>query len=395
MANTPESPQGPPDLDEIWRRFIKRLRTGTATSNPGPAGSPAGGGFSGIPINLPRFFSLLLLVLILVWLASGFYIVNAGSQGVILRFGKYLEMTAPGPHWHLPWPIESQAQGSPVNVDQVRTVELGYRGTTREKMPHESLMLTDDENIIDNQYAIQYTIKDARQFLFNNRNPDETVMQVAETAIREVVGRHPMDFVLYEGRAEISDQAARLMQQILDSYQTGIAISKVNMQNAQPPEQVQASFDDAVKAGQDRERLTNEAQAYANDILPKAQGTASRLVQEAKAYSQKVVIQAEGDASRFKQVQTQYAKAPEVTRQRLYQDMMQQLLSNTTKVVADQKAGNSLLYLPLDKLIQQSGNETEAQKAASAAAPAGTAAAPAEGDRSRDTFRNRDREQRP
>jgi membrane protease subunit HflK len=395
MANTPESPQGPPDLDEIWRRFIKRLRTGTATPNPGPSGSPAGGGFTGIPINLPRFFSLLLLVLILVWLASGFYIVNAGSQGVILRFGKYLEMTAPGPHWHLPWPIESQAQGSPVNVDQVRTVELGYRGTTREKMPHESLMLTDDENIIDNQYAIQYTIKDARQFLFNNRNPDETVMQVAETAIREVVGRHPMDFVLYEGRAEISDQAARLMQQILDSYQTGIAISKVNMQNAQPPEQVQASFDDAVKAGQDRERLTNEAQAYANDILPKAQGTASRLVQEAKAYSQKVVIQAEGDASRFKQVQAQYAKAPEVTRQRLYQDMMQQLLSNTTKVVADQKAGNSLLYLPLDKLIQQSGNETEAQKAASAAAPAGTTAAPAEGDRSRDTFRNRDREQRP
>jgi membrane protease subunit HflK len=395
MANTPESPQGPPDLDEIWRRFIKRLRTGTATPNSGPSGSPAGGGFTGIPINLPRFFSLLLLVLILVWLASGFYIVNAGSQGVILRFGKYLEMTAPGPHWHLPWPIESQAQGSPVNVDQVRTVELGYRGTTREKMPHESLMLTDDENIIDNQYAIQYTIKDARQFLFNNRNPDETVMQVAETAIREVVGRHPMDFVLYEGRAEISDQAARLMQQILDSYQTGIAISKVNMQNAQPPEQVQASFDDAVKAGQDRERLTNEAQAYANDILPKAQGTASRLVQEAKAYSQKVVIQAEGDASRFKQVQVQYAKAPEVTRQRLYQDMMQQLLSNTTKVVADQKAGNSLLYLPLDKLIQQSGNETEAQKAASAAAPAGTTAAPAEGDRSRDTFRNRDREQRP
>lgn len=344
---------------------------------------------------MPRFFSVVFLILVLVWLASGFYIVNAGSQGVILRFGKYLEMTPPGPHWHLPWPIESQAQGSPVNVDQVRTVELGYRGTTRDKMPHESLMLTDDENIIDNQYAIQYTIKDARQFLFNNRNPDETVMQVAETAIREVVGRHPMDFVLYEGRAEISDQAAHLMQQILDTYQTGIAISKVNMQNAQPPEQVQASFDDAVKAGQDRERLTNEAQAYANDILPKAQGTASRLVQESKAYSQKVVIQAEGDASRFKQVQTQYAKAPEVTRQRLYQDMMQQLLTNTTKVVADQKAGNSLLYLPLDKLIQQSGTDSEAAKATAPEAPASGLTAPQEADRSRDTFRNRDREQRP
>lgn len=399
MANTPENPQGPPDLDEIWRRFIKRLKNGAPPPNQQPgSGSAPGGPAMGIPLNLPKFFSLLALVAVVVWLASGFYIVNAGSQGVILRFGKYLEMTAPGPHWHLPWPIESQAVGSPVNVDQVRTVELGYRGTTREKMPHESLMLTDDENIIDNQYAIQYTIKDARQFLFNNRNPDETVMQVAETAIREVVGRNRMDFVLYEGRAEISDQAAHLMQQILDSYQTGISISKVNMQNAQPPEQVQASFDDAVKAGQDRERLTNEAQAYANDILPKAQGTASRLVQEAKAYSQRVVIQAEGDASRFKQVQAQYAKAPEVTRQRLYQDMMQQVLTNTTKVVADQKAGNSLLYLPLDKLIQQSASEGDASKAgaAPAAAAPATPAAPSADDRgNRDSFRNRDREQRP
>lgn len=414
--------EGPPDLDEIWRRLVQKLKSKGAPGQAAPrssGGAPAGPGGGG-GVSLPGGKTALLALLaglVVVWLLSGFYIVDAGRIGVILRFGKFQETTAPGPHWHLPYPIETQAAGSPLNVAQVRTVELGYRTNLKSKVLHESLMLTDDENIIDNQFAIQYTIKDPQAFLFNNRDPDEAVMQVAETAIREVVGRNKMDFVLYEGRSQIADESARLMQEILDRYQTGIAISKVNMQNAQPPEQVQAAFDDAVKAGQDRERQTNEGQAYANDIIPRAKGTASRLLEEAKAYAQRVVIRAEGDASRFKQVLGEYVKAPEVTRQRLYQDMMQQVLTNTTKVVADQKSGTNLLYLPLDKLIQASDRAEGAADGAPAprpaitppatapatsSAPAGTSSttSPPQVDagqegRSRDAFRSRDREPRP
>ncbi|MHB8353718.1 MAG: FtsH protease activity modulator HflK [Burkholderiales bacterium] len=412
--------EGPPDLDEIWRRLVQKLKSKGASGQAAPHSSgtpPSSSGGTGR--NLPggkNALLALLVGLVVVWLLSGFYIVDAGRIGVILRFGKFQETTAPGPHWHLPYPIETQAAGSPLNVAQVRTVELGYRTNLKSKVLHESLMLTDDENIIDNQFAIQYTIKDPQAFLFNNRDPDEAVMQVAETAIREVVGRNKMDFVLYEGRTQIADESARLMQEILDRYQTGIAISKVNMQNAQPPEQVQAAFDDAVKAGQDRERQTNEGQAYANDIIPRAKGTASRLLEEAKAYAQRVVIRAEGDASRFKQVLVEYTKAPEVTRQRLYQDMMQQVLSNTTKVVADQKSGTNLLYLPLDKLIQASSAESVSEGAASAPRAAASVPAPAvpmpaaptstpsvsppqvdtpQESRSRDAFRTRDRESRP
>ncbi len=409
----------PPDLDEIWRRFVQRLKASGRGPGQNPPGAPSGPNFGD---KLPSGRSALMVVLggvLVVWILSGFYIVDAGRIGVILRFGKFQETTNPGPHWHLPFPIETQAEGSPLNVSQVRTVELGYRSNLKSKVLHESLMLTDDENIIDNQFAIQYTIKDPQAFLFNNRDPDEAVMQVAETSIREVVGRNKMDFVLYEGRSQIADDSAKLMQQILDRYQAGISISKVNMQNAQPPEQVQAAFDDAVKASQDRERQTNEGQAYSNDIVPRARGMASRLMEEAKAYNQRVVARAEGDASRFKQVLAEYVKAPEVTRQRLYQDMMQQVLSNTTKVVSDQKSGSNLLFLPLDKLIQASGAADAAGDAAragagaaptSAAAPAVPASAapistvapatPPQTDasadsRSRDTFRTRDREVRP
>ena len=402
------SNEGPPDLDEIWRRFVQRFKSRNAG---GPQAPRTGGPAPALPGGKTALW-VLLAGLVVVWLISGFYIVDAGRIGVILRFGKFQETTGPGPHWHLPYPIETQAPGSPLNVAQVRTVELGYRTNLKSKVLHESLMLTDDENIIDNQYAVQYTIKDPLAFLFNNRDPDEAVMQVAETAIREVVGRNKMDFVLYEGRSQITDEATRLMQKILDSYKTGIAISKVNMLNAQPPEQVQSAFDDAVKAGQDRERLNNEGQAYANDVIPRAKGTASRLFEEAKAYEQRVVVRAEGDASRFKQVLAEYVKAPDVMRERLYQDMMQQVLSNTTKVLADQKTGSSLLYLPLDKLIQASGAvpaDGAAETSGAAARPQATqpalapAAAPsppqpadaAADSRSRDAFRTRDREPRP
>jgi membrane protease subunit HflK len=321
---------------------------------------------------------------------------------LVLRFGKYVETTQAGLRWHLPYPIET---AEVVNVSQVRTVEIGYRGSVRQKAAQEALMLTDDENIIDLQFAVQYTIKDPVQFLFNNAGfsgsggsrDEEVVRQVAETAIREVVGKSRMDYVLYEGRSEIAAAAQKLMQEILDRYATGIAISKMTMQNAQPPEQVQAAFDDAVKAGQDRERQKNEGQAYANDVIPKARGMASRLLEEAQGYKQRVIATADGDASRFKQVLTEYDKAPAVTRERMYLDMMQQVLSNVSKVVTDQKGSGNLLYLPLDKLMQMTGP--------SPSAPSGTVAEtkpipeppPATLDssaRSRDTLRSRDREVR-
>lgn len=354
-ANSPK--QGPPDIDEIWRRFIQRWKK----SSPGSgAGFGSGGGLgASMDIKPAKIFSIVLGALVALWLVSGFYIVQAGSVGVILRFGRYVESTGPGPHWHLPYPIESQASGSPVNVAQVRTVELGYRGNPRDKVLAESLMLTDDENIIDNQYAIQYTIKDPKAFLFHVLNPEENVVQVAETAIREVVGRHKMDFVLYEDRSEIASEAQHLMQQILDQYDSGVLINRVNMQNAQPPEQVQAAFDDAVKAGQDMDRLTNEGQAYANVVVPKAKGDAARLHEEAVAYKQQVVVRAEGDADRFDQILMQYNRAPNVTRQRLYQDMMQEVLQNSTKVLVDQKSQSNLLYLPLDKLMQNTNTSAQ------------------------------------
>jgi membrane protease subunit HflK len=216
-------------------------------------------------------------------------------------------------------------------------------------------MLTDDENIINIQFAVQYVLNSPENYVFNNRFPDESVAQVAETAMREIVGKSKMDFVLYEGREEIATTALELMQRVLDRYDTGIQISRVTMQNAQPPEQVQASFDDAVKAGQDRERQKNEGEAYANDVIPRARGTASRLVEEANAYTARVVANAEGEASRFSQVFAEYRRAPEVTRERLYIETMQEVMSNTSKVLIDAKGNGNLLFLPLDKLMQQAG----------------------------------------
>jgi membrane protease subunit HflK len=392
---------GPPDLDELWRRFNQRLN-----GLFGGKGRPGGSGDGGEPgprrpampgnFHLPGGIGLLLGLLLIVWLGSGFYIVDAGERGVVLRFGKYLETTQPGPRWHLPFPLES---AEVVNVEQVRTVEVGYRNNVKSKVLSESLMLTDDENIIDLQFSVQYIIKDPEDFLFMNRHPNEAVMGAAETAMREVVGKSKMDFVLYEGRAEVADRATKLMQVILDRYKTGIAISKLNMQNAQPPEQVQAAFDDAVKAGQDRERLKNEGQAYANDVIPKARGVAARLGEEANGYRQSVIANAEGEAARFRQILVEYAKAPQVTRERLYQDTMQQVLSSTTKVLVDDKSGGNLLYLPLDKLMQAAGapaapttSATPAPAPTKSDEPASESRADA---RSRDAFRSRDRETRP
>jgi len=319
--------------------------------------------------------------------------VNEGQRGVVLRFGKFVETTMPGPRWHLPYPIES---AEVVNVAQVRTVEVGYRNNVKSKQLKEALMLTDDENIIDVQFAVQYVLKSPNDFLFSNRSPEDAVMQAAETAIREVVGRNSMDFVIFEGRAEVAALAQKLMQEILDRYQTGVSISKVTMQNAQPPEQVQASFDDAVKASQDRERQKNEGEAYANDVIPRARGMAARLIQEAEGYRSRVIQQAEGDASRFRQIVAEYSKAPQVTRDRLYIDAMQQIMTNTSKVLVDQKGSGNLLYLPLDKLMQMQSPVPVAPTSESPSAMTKPAEAPASDSaaRGRDTLRSRDREAR-
>lgn len=351
--------QGPPDLEELWRDFNRRLSDmfGKKKSGHGEGSSPRpGGGFN------PRFLGggigILAVVVVLLWLASGFYIVDASERGIVLQFGRYHETTEPGLSWRLPYPIQTHEL---VNLSGVRTIEIGYRGSEKTKVLKEALMLTDDENIVNIQFAVQYLLKDPKEYLFNNRglnderSGDIIIMGVAETAIREVVGKSAMNYVLYEGRDQIAVQATKLMQEILDRYHSGVYISKVTMQNAQPPEQVQAAFDDAVKAGQDRERQKNEGQAYANDVVPKAQGTAARLLQEAEGYNQRVIANAEGDASRFSAVVTEYAKAPQVTRQRLYLESMQQIFANTGKLLVDTKGQGNLLYLPLDKLMQVSG----------------------------------------
>ncbi len=380
---------GPPDLDELWRRFNQRLNGLFGNKDSGSGGGGDGLSPSGMPGG-GNLVGLLIGVLVLVWAASGFYIVDTGQRGVVLRFGKYIETTEPGPRWHLPWPVESREI---VNVDQVRTVEIGYRNNVKSKVLRESLMLTDDENIIDLQFAVQYILKDPKAFLFVNRAPEDTVLQVAETAMREIVGKNKMDFVLYEGRADIAARAKVLMQQILDRYNTGISISQVTLQNIQPPEQVQAAFDDAVKAGQDRERLKNEAEAYFNDVVPRARGVASRLKEEAEGYKLSVIANAEGEAARFVQILTEYQKAPQVTRQRLYLDTMQTVMNNTSKVLVDQKGGNSLLYLPLDKLQQI---VSQPYSGAPEVLTQPSTATPGSVDtRSREAFRNRDREDRP
>jgi membrane protease subunit HflK len=349
--------QGPPDLEQLWRDFNRRL-SGMFEKKPGGGNDGGGsGGNNRPPIEFnPKFLGggigLLVVLVLVVWLASGFYIVDASQRGLVLQFGKYKESTVSGLNWRLPYPIQSHEL---VNISGVRTIEVGYRGTEKNKVLKEALMLTDDENIINIQFAVQYILKDPVEYIFNNRHADDAVMQVAETAIREIVGKSKMDFVLYEGREQIAVNASKLMQDILDRYKTGILISKVTMQNAQPPEQVQSAFDDAVKAGQDRERQKNEGQAYANDVVPKAKGTAARLLQEAEGYKQRLIATADGDASRFKQINTEYAKAPEVTRSRMYLETMQQIYAGTSKVMVDTKGQGNLLYLPLDKLMQATG----------------------------------------
>jgi len=396
---------GPPDLDEVLKDLGRKIdnifkrkprivvdNNGGGANNNGNKQNINGGDIPLLPI---------LLIVFLIWLLTGFYIVDQGSRGVVLRFGEHIDITQPGPRWHLPYPIETVEI---VNQEQVRTIEVGYRSSNdlgaNSQDLRESLMLTGDENIVDLQFAVQYNLKSVEDFIFNNRAAESSVRAGAETAIREVVGKSEMDFVLYEGREEIAIRTKDLIQQILDRYSTGINVTSVTMQNAQPPEQVQAAFDDAVKAKQDLERQKNEGQAYANDVVPKARGTAARLLAEANAYKVSIENEALGNSSRFEQIMKEYERAPEVTKNRLFLEAQEEILSNVTKVIIDQKSGsNSLIYLPLDQIMKNnnrssvnsvlnsSPNNIELPKTESTSIDVTQ-------ERSRDAFRAREREMR-
>jgi membrane protease subunit HflK len=398
---------GPPDLDEVLKDLGKKIDNifkrkprivvdnNGGGSNNGNGGSKQNLNGGDIPL-LP-----ILLIVFLIWLLTGFYIVDQGSRGVVLRFGEHIDVTQPGPRWHLPYPIETVEI---VNQEQVRTIEVGYRSSNdlaaNSQDLRESLMLTGDENIVDLQFAVQYNLKSVEDFIFNNRSAETSVRAGAETAIREVVGKSKMDFVLYEGREEVAIRTKELMQQILDRYSTGINITSVTMQNAQPPEQVQAAFDDAVKAKQDLERQKNEGQAYANDVVPKAKGTAARLIAEAGAYKVSIENEALGNSSRFEQIMKEYERAPEVTKNRLFLEAQEEILSNVTKVIIDQKSGsNSLIYLPLDQIMKN--NNRSSVNSVINSLPSNIELPKTEStsidvtqERSRDAFRAREREMR-
>jgi membrane protease subunit HflK len=378
QANEGKKPgEGPPDMEQLWRDFNQRLNSFFGQKNRpdnGGNGNNNGGAGGGRPdmSGVRATGAAIGVVVALIWLASGSFIVQEGQTGVVYTFGKVSHTTGSGFNWRWPYPFQSDET---VKVSQMRMVEIGYRGNIKNKQARESLMLTDDENIIDIQFAVQFKLKDPVAWLLNNRDEEDTVRQVAETSIREIVGKNKMDFVLYEGRDKVAFETQQLMQGILDRYASGVLISNVTLQAVQPPEQVQGSFDDAVKAGQDRERQKNEGQAYANDVIPKAHGYASRLMQEAEAYRSMVTENATGNASRFKQVLTEYQKAPGVTRDRMYLETMQQIFSSASKVMVDAKTGSNLLYLPLDKLIAQAA-ATDAQAAAARAAAQAAASPP-------------------
>ncbi|MGZ8223545.1 MAG: FtsH protease activity modulator HflK [Methylobacter sp.] len=348
----------PPDLDEAIRSLQEKLGNIFGGGRGGSRGPSGGASMKGI-----GFF---IAGALLLWGLSGFYIVDEGNHGVETRFGKYIATTQSGLNWHFPIPIE---RVDIVNVRQQRFIEVGYRTAGSEQgrgsVPKEALMLTKDENIVDVRLAVQYQVKNAKDFLFNIVNPAAALKQVIESAQRGVVGSSTMDFVLTEGRSEIVAQIKKEIQDIMDYYQSGVQITSVNLQDVQPPEQVQNAFEDAIKSREDQQRLINEAEAYSNDVVPKARGAAARKTQEAEGYKEQVIAQAEGEASRFSQLLAEYKKAPDVTRKRLYIESMESVLAESNTVMIDVKEGNNLLYLPLDKMIerqQPSIQKTEASQ---------------------------------
>jgi membrane protease subunit HflK len=382
---------GPPDLDELWRDFNRKLSGLFGGRGQRPdSGGDGGNNFQPDMKSAGIGVGLIVAVIALIWLGSGFFIVQEGQQAVVMTFGRYSHTVDAGFQWRMPYPFQSHET---VSVTTLRSKEVGRNTVVPATGLRDSSMLTQDENIVDIRFTVQYRLKDARAFLFENRDPEEAVVMAAESAVREIVGKSNMDSVLYEQRDAIASDLVKSIQAQLDRLKAGIVVANVNVQNVQAPEQVQAAFDDAFKAGADRERLKNEGQAYANDVIPKAQGTAARLRQEAEAYKARVVAQAEGDAQRFNRVLDEYRKAPQVTRDRMYIDTMQQVYSNVSKVLVDSRNNSNLLYLPLDRLLQQAG--APASGAAPAPVPQTDGAPTGTVDvRSRDQQRSRERDGR-
>ncbi len=397
----PGGPGGqPPDLDELWRDLNRKLSGMFGGRGGGGGRQPVGGGnFQPDMKNAGVGLGLIAAIAVLIWLGTGFFIVQEGQQAVITQFGKYKSTVNAGFNWRLPYPIQRHEL---VFVTQIRSVDVGRDSIIKSTGLRESAMLTEDENIVEIKFAVQYRLNDARAWLFESRNPGDAVVQAAETAVREVVGKMRMDSALAEERDQIAPRVRNLMQAILDRYKVGVEVVGINLQQGgvRPPEQVQAAFDDVLKAGQERERAKNEAQAYANDVVPRAVGTASRLGEEAAAYKARIVAQAQGDAQRFTSVLNEYQRAPQVTRDRMYLETMQQIYSNVTKVMVDSRQGSNLLYLPLDKIMQSvaQGGSAVANPEAATAAPSTPATLPPAGalagdPRARDA-RSRERETR-
>ncbi|MBK1718822.1 FtsH protease activity modulator HflK [Thiocystis violacea] len=332
--------QGPPDLDEVVRKLQERLGGLFGGNRPPGDGSSGGGRLGGSGGQLStKVIGIIAGVLVVIWLATGIYIIEPAERGVVMRFGHYVDTTGPGPHWHIPMPIETVVK---VNVDEVST------------LTHKAAMLTQDENIVEVELTVQSRIQDAADYLFQDQDPERTLNDATVTVVRVVIGQSKLDFVMTEGRGAVAVTIKERIQQLLDRYKTGLVVTSVNMQPAKPPEQVKAAFDDAIKAREDKERLENQAEAYSNEVLPSARGNAARLVADAKAYRDRVVASSEGESSRFTSVLNEYRKAPEVTRQRLYLETMEDVLSKNGKVMLDvREGGNSLIYLPLDQIMKQ------------------------------------------
>ncbi|MEJ2593072.1 MAG: FtsH protease activity modulator HflK [Candidatus Thiodiazotropha sp.] len=359
--------QGPPDLDEVVRKLQEKFGGlfGGGKSSGGDNSPRSGGSAPG-----SKTISVVIAIAIIGWLLSGIYIIQPAERGVVLRFGAYSETTQPGPHWHIPYPIERVMT---VNVDQITSFR------------HKAQMLTRDENIVDVELTVQSRIQDAADYLFQDEDPNKTLRDAMETAVREIIGKSDLDFILTQGRSAIAERIKQDAQGLIDAYKTGLIITSVNMQPAKPPEQVKSAFDDAIKAREDKEKLENQAEAYANEVVPKARGEAARRLADAKAYKDRVIAEAEGNTSRFTAVLKEYRLAPKVTRERLYLDAMENVLSQTNKVLLDASGNNSLLYLPLDKLIQNRSTTTDDTSMGIQRAPAESSSSSAS------TLRNVDR----
>jgi len=362
----PSASNGPPDLDELWRDLNRKLNKFLGQNRGGGNQPPSGGGgFNPDFKHAGSLLGVLAGVVVLIWLGTGFFIVQEGQQAVITQFGRYHSTVGAGFNWRVPYPIQRHEV---VFVTQIRSLDVGRDTIIKATGLRESAMLTEDENIVEIKFAVQYRLTDARAYLFESKNPTDAVMQAADTAVREVVGKMRMDAALSEDREQIAPRVRKIMQAILDQYNVGIEVVGINLQQGgvRPPEQVQAAFDDVLKAGQERERAKNEAEAYANDVIPRAVGSASRLKQEADAYKSRIVAQAQGDAQRFKSLYAEYQKAPQVTRDRLYINAMQEIYSSVTKVLVESKQGSNMLYLPLDKIMQLNGTPPAANAAVNA-----------------------------